>query len=123
MKKILLTTLAVFTLSAQADLIAIDHTHSWDKAPVKQTPVKKTVVKKTVVKKAPDVCKSAISAAKAENKKAKKAGFEWRDTGKFIKQAKKAGGKKCLKLANKAKGQAILAQRQAVDQANAGPSF
>ncbi|SMN00011.1 hypothetical protein SPONN_1184 [uncultured Candidatus Thioglobus sp.] len=113
MKKILLTTLAVFTLSAQADLIAIDHTHSWDK----------TSVKKTVVKKAPDVCKSAISAAKAENKKAKKAGFEWRDTGKFIKQAKKAGGKKCLKLANKAKDQAILAQRQAVDQANAGPSF
>jgi hypothetical protein len=66
-------------------------------------------------------CKSAISAASAENRKAKKVGFEWRDTKKFIKQAKKAGGKKCVKLANKAKAQALNAQQQAKDQANAGP--
>lgn len=128
MKKILLATLAVFTLSAQADLIVIDHTHSWDKtaaqkAAAKKAVIKKVTAKKAAAKKAANACKAAISAAKAENKKAKKAGFEWRDTGKFIKDAKKAGGKKCLKLANKAKGQAILAQKQAVDQANAGPRF
>ncbi|SMN12170.1 histone protein [uncultured Candidatus Thioglobus sp.] len=138
MKKILLATLAVFTLSAQADLIVIDHTHSWDKtaaqkaaakkavakkAAAKKAVIKKVTAKKAAAKKAANACKAAISAAKAENKKAKKARFEWRDTGKFIKDAKKAGGKKCLKLANKAKGQAILAQKQAVDQANAGPRF
>jgi hypothetical protein len=33
----------------------------------------------------------------------------------------KAGGKKCVKLANKAKAQALNAQQQAKDQANAGP--
>ncbi len=110
MKKILLITLSVFALSAQADLLAVDHTHNWNKAPTAKTS-------------SSNACSNAIAAAKAENKKAKKAGFEWRDTGKFLKQAKKVGGKKCLKLANKAKNQAIAAQQQAKDQANAGPSF
>lgn len=93
MKKLLLLTLAVFAFSAQAG----------------------------------DSAKSAIDAATAENKKAKKVGFEWRDTGKFLKKASKlakAGkDKKAIALANKAKKQAVLAQQQAQDQANAGPRF
>lgn len=60
---------------------------------------------------------SAISAAKAANKKAKAARYEWRDTGKFIKKAQAAADKgdneKAIKLANKAKTQAELALKQA----------
>ncbi|HEC29899.1 MAG TPA: SoxXA-binding protein [Gammaproteobacteria bacterium] len=59
----------------------------------------------------------AISAARAANKKAKASGFEWRDTGKFIKKARAAAKKgknaKAIKLANKAKGQAVMAVKQA----------
>lgn len=57
--------------------------------------------------------KAAIKSAVMENKKAKKMFFEWRDTGKLIKKAKKASKKgdydKAVKLANKAKRQAKLA--------------
>ena len=60
---------------------------------------------------------SAIAAAEATNKKAKKAEFEWRDTGKIIKQAKaaaKAGQfDDAVKKANKAKKQAEMALQQA----------
>lgn len=70
---------------------------------------------------------AAITVAKAEAKAAGKLGFEWRDTGKMIKEAEaalKAGDSaKALKLANKARMQGILGQRQAHDQANAGPRF
>ena len=111
MRKLLLITLTAFSLSAQADLVAVDHAHNWNNFHSG----------KASGPKLSGTCKSAISVASAENKKAKKVGFEWRDTGKFIKQAKKSGGKKCVKLANKAKGQAILAQKQARAQANAGP--
>ncbi len=113
MKKILLTTLTVFALSAQADLISVDHEHNWNKSP--------SAVKSSGSSALSGACKDAISAATAENKKAKKVGFEWRDTAKFLKKAKKAGGKGCVKLANKAKAQALNAQQQAKDQANAGP--
>ncbi len=102
MKKILLT-LGVFVLSTQTNLFAMQYhtnTHNWN-----------------------NNCESAISAANFENEKAKKVSFEWRDTRKLIKEAKKAGGDKCVELANKAKNQAILAQQQARDQANAGPRF
>jgi len=58
----------------------------------------------------------AISAAVAANKKAKATGFEWRDTGKYIKKAKAAANKgdnsKAVKLANKAKSQAEIAVKQ-----------
>ena len=36
----------------------------------------------------------AIGAAKASNKGAKSVGYEWRDTGKMIKQAEKLAGPK-----------------------------
>ncbi|MDH5218949.1 MAG: SoxXA-binding protein [Gammaproteobacteria bacterium] len=68
---------------------------------------------------------SIMAQAKAENKKAKKAGGLWRDAGKIMKKAeaaKKAGDdKKALKLAKKALFQGKMGQEQAASQANAGP--
>lgn len=59
----------------------------------------------------------AIADAKAANAEAKAANYEWRDTGKFIKQAEKklADGDEegAIKLANKAKNQATIAVAQA----------
>jgi nucleoid-associated protein YgaU len=58
----------------------------------------------------------AIDAAKAANKEAKAVGYEWRDTGKFIKEAEAAlasgNTDEATKLANKAKTQAELAVKQ-----------
>ena len=63
-----------------------------------------------------------VKSAKAEMKKAKKMSYLWRDTGKILKKAEKAKGngnmKKAVKLAKKARKQAMLAQKQAKDQAN-----
>ena len=63
-----------------------------------------------------------VAMAEAEMKKAKKADFLWRDTGKILKKAKKAhkaGDKeKALKGAKKALKQAKLAIQQSKDQAN-----
>jgi len=74
-----------------------------------------------------DSIKGTIEAAKTEIAKAKTTGFLWRDTEKFLKKAKEALGKgnkeKAMKLAKKAKFQAEQAQKQAKDQANAGPRF
>ncbi|SMN16121.1 hypothetical protein CRYPD_873 [uncultured Candidatus Thioglobus sp.] len=107
MKKILLTTLTVFALSAQADLTAVDRGHNWSNSPI--------------------VFEVEVRSAKAEQRRAKKAGFEWHDIGKFLKKAAKmhkAGDTKgAMKLVKKAKTQAMLGQQQAKDQANAGPSF
>ncbi len=74
----------------------------------------------------PEVQK-AIDAAIEVNEKADKMGFQWRDAGKFIKQAQKAAEsgdkKKALQLAEKARIQGELAIEQAKAQANAGPRF
>lgn len=111
MKKILLTTTTVLALSmfsVQADLLAVEHNDFASSG-------------------SSSSYKSAVKAAKIEQKKAKKLGFEWRDIGKFLKTAnkkyKKGDVKGALKLVNKAKTQAILGQQQAKDQANAGPRF
>ena len=60
---------------------------------------------------------TAIAAAEATNKKAKKAEFEWRDTGKIIKKAKAAAKDgdfdAAVKQAKKAKKQAEMALKQA----------
>lgn len=70
---------------------------------------------------------AALAAAKAATKKANAVGYEWRDTGKIMKEAEeaaKAGDmKKAMKLANKAKTQSELAQKQAEEQKNAKPRF
>lgn len=59
----------------------------------------------------------SIAAAEAANKKAAAIGFEWRDTGKFIKQAKEAAAKKeyakSIELAQKAERQGHNAVKQA----------
>ena len=103
MKKLLLTTLTVFAISsANAGAgVALSGSQNWGASN--------------------NACVIAVGAANAENKKAKKADFEWRDTGKMIKAAGKAGGDKCVAIAAAAKEQALDAQQQAKDQANAGP--
>ncbi|BAS67457.1 MAG: hypothetical protein DSY43_07250 [Gammaproteobacteria bacterium] len=111
MKKILLTTLAVFSLSVQADLLAVDHTHNLNKS----------------VNMGYD---AVLKSTKAEVKKAKKVGMLWKTIGgkkgllaKAKKLHKKGNDKKAIKLLETAKVHAILGQRQAIDQANAGPNF
>jgi len=70
---------------------------------------------------------SAITAAEHEKKRAKGKGYEWRDTGKIIKKAKKAmkaeDYAKAVKLANKAKRQSANALKQYAEQKNAGPKY
>ena len=69
----------------------------------------------------------AIASATSANKAVKKVGNEWRDTGKILKSAAKAKKKgdfdKAVKLANKAKQQAVSAMAQYKEQKNAGPRF
>ena len=59
---------------------------------------------------------AAIATAVKLNNKTKKVYYEWRDTGKLIKKAKKASKKgdfdKAVKLANKAERQANYALEQ-----------
>ncbi|MEE8387999.1 MAG: hypothetical protein V3R65_05435 [Acidiferrobacterales bacterium] len=66
--------------------------------------------------------KEVVADAEKEMKVAKKMNYLWRDTGKFLKQAKKAkangDSKKAMKLAKKALSQAKMAQTQAKAEAN-----
>ena len=68
-----------------------------------------------------------VAKAKAEIKLADQAGFTWRDSEKFLKdadEAMKAGDRdKAIKLVGKATKQAQLAQKQAKDNANVKPAF
>ena len=72
-----------------------------------------------------DSAAAAIGAANDARKKAASVGGEWRDTGKFIKQAKAAAAdgdyEKAIKLANKAKTEGELGYAQAISQKDAGP--
>lgn len=69
--------------------------------------------------------KAAIAAAKAAEKKAAKARGEWRDTKKTIKKAEAALAKKdyakATKLANKAKFEGEMGEKQAMSEKNAKP--
>lgn len=62
----------------------------------------------------------AIAKAEAARKKAASVNGEWRDTGKFIKQAEKAAAAgdyaKAVKLANKAETEGRLGYEQQVSQ-------
>lgn len=116
MKKILLTTVVTLALSffsVQADLLKVKHEHNW-----KETSAHSTTYK------------VALKAAKAEQKKAKKVGFEWNTIGgkkgllaKAKKLQKKGDERGAIKLLKIAKAHAILGQKQARDQVNAGPNF
>jgi hypothetical protein len=70
---------------------------------------------------------SVLAVAKAEQEKAKKAGFEWNTIRPLFKAAKKdhkAGNDSAaIKKLNKAIKHAKLGQQQAIDQKNAGPRF
>ena len=63
---------------------------------------------------------AAYEAAEAARKEAASVNYEWRDTGKMLKQAKKAADKgdyeTAEKLANKAKMQGEMAVAQAKEQ-------
>ena len=67
---------------------------------------------------------TALTAAKAEQKKAAANGAEWRDTGKMIKEAEEAAAAgdydKAQSLADKAAAQGRIAQEQAMGQVNVG---
>ncbi len=67
--------------------------------------------------KGPSACEKAITHANAARKKAASVGGEWRDIKKILKKAKKAGGSKCVKLANKARRQGELGYAQALREA------
>ena len=71
--------------------------------------------------------KDLLAQAESEMAKAKKAKFLWRDTGKLVKKAKAARADsdtaKAKKLLKKAISQAKMAQKQAMDQANAKPNY
>lgn len=68
-----------------------------------------------------------VVKAKAEIKLADQAGFTWRDSEKFLKdadEAVQAGDRdKAIKLVKKAIKQAQLSQQQAKDNTNAKPVF
>ncbi len=67
----------------------------------------------------------AMAEAKVSLKHAARTNFEWRDSGKLLKQAEKAAKdgdyETAIKLANNAKMQGEMAVAQSQDQANAGP--
>jgi len=69
----------------------------------------------------------ALKAAIAANSKAKKVKNEWKNTGKFIKKARKAKGKgnfdKAVKLAGIAERQAKNALAQSKAQRKAKPRY
>lgn len=68
---------------------------------------------------------AALADAKQSIKNAKKAHYEWRDSGKMLKKADKAAKngdfETATKIALKAKRQGELALAQSKDQVNAGP--
>ena len=67
--------------------------------------------------------KAAYSAAAAARKAVAKAGYEWRDTKKFLRQARKLAKKgeyeKAVELANRAGRQSELGLIQAEEQESA----
>jgi glyoxylate carboligase len=76
---------------------------------------------------ADDAVATAITEAKAAQKKAASVGGEWKGVGKFIKKAEAAakGGdaKKALKLAKKAKFQSEAGYKQAKNQEELAKEF
>lgn len=68
-----------------------------------------------------------VASAEKEMSVAKKMKYLWRDTGKIMKQAKKAKDDgdtaKAKQLVQKALDQAKLAQMQAKEQANPKPTY
>jgi hypothetical protein len=120
MKKLLLTLVAVFTLSVHAG-DPMQSTHNWNIGSTNDA------VTAHLLALSVPVYDALLVEAKSEQSKAKALGFEWRDIGKFMKDAAKAQGagdwSKAQALLNKAASQGRLGQQQAADQANAGPTM
>ncbi len=95
MKKVLLTTLTLFALTAQAN--SLDSSHNWNDG-------------------SSNAFKFAIKAAETGYKANLAVDMAWRDTGKMIKKAKKLhkAGKNAaaIALANKAHRQTVNATAQ-----------
>jgi hypothetical protein len=91
-----------------------------------ETPTSPQAPAKTAAPAASAELDAVIANAEKEIAAAKKVGI-WRDTEKFLKEAKeaKAAGKTddAMKLAKKALKEAQLAQKQAAAEANAGPYY
>ena len=106
MKKLLVTTLSVFALTAQAGFM--DGSHNWNNG-------------------SSDPFKAAVAAAESGLAANLKAQMAWRDTGKMINEAKKLhkAGKTAaaVALANKAHRQTVNAVEQTALAASAGPRF
>jgi hypothetical protein len=106
MKKIVITVLSVFALTAQADFFS--GSHNWNDGSASPF-------------------KASIKAAEIGYKANLTADMAWRDTGKMIKQAKKlnAEGKTnaAVKLADEAYSQTVNAAAQTALVATAGPIF
>ena len=104
MKKVLLTTVTLFALSANANFNSSSHNWNMGSDPFKAT----------------------ISAAESIYKEVEKVNG-WRDTAKLIKDAKAAQAKgdsvTALKLAKVAHNQAVRAKEQIPAMQNAGPRF
>jgi hypothetical protein len=104
MKKLLLTTLTVLSMSAYA----VPSCHNWNDG--SSDPVAAVI--------------SAAEAGYAANLKSKMA---WRDTGKMIKEAKKLSATPCSDAALAVAKQALLQTENAAAQAavagSAGPRF
>ncbi|HIP76284.1 MAG TPA: hypothetical protein EYH12_03965 [Psychromonas hadalis] len=105
MKKLLLTTLTVLSMSAYA----VPSCHNWNDG-------------------SSDPFAAAISAAEAGYAANLKVNMAWRDTGKMIKEAKKLSATPCsdaaLALANKAHTQTVNATTQtSVIASSPGPRF
>ena len=70
---------------------------------------------------------ASITAAEQANMKTQKVNYEWRDTGKILKKAKAAQKEgdfdMAVKLADKAKKQALNAYKQYLEQMNAKPNL
>lgn len=74
-----------------------------------------------------DDAAQAIAAAETSRQQAAAVGYEWRDTGKFIAEAKKAADDKnyehAVALAKKAEHQSINAVKQQAEQTKAAQSY
>ncbi|HIE78006.1 MAG TPA: hypothetical protein EYP92_04195 [Candidatus Thioglobus sp.] len=120
MKKLLLPLVAVFTLSVHAG-DPMSSSHNWNIGSTNDA------VTAHLLALSVPVYDALLADAKSEQSKAKALEFEWRDIGKFMKDAAKAQAAgdwaTAQKLLTKAAEQGRLGQKQAADQANAGPSY
>jgi len=118
MKKSNILALAVVSLVALSGCQTNEPKKDMSASVKESTPMKMVQVTKADATKAG--AEQAIAAAEKAKKKAASVSGEWRDTGKFIKQAKaamkKGDFKKAVKLANKAEHEGHSGYQQAVSQ-------